>query len=145
MKNKHNTSNTNQIRKEVKHDQTPINQIHSSNSKTIVTMKNLFNTSAETYLRLLIIAILLVILPACDPPRVDPDTSRNLGNQITKESFNIGPDGGTIKALDGNVTIEIPQGALFVTEKFTIEEGPRDDGNDFIIKSIIIKPKAVAF
>ena len=108
-------------------------------------MKNSLKRSTKTKLSLLASIVLLLASPACDDPNVGPDTSQKKGNYIPEETFEIGPAGGIIKALDGHVVIDIPQGALLTTEHFTVSEGPQDDGEDFIIKSILIKPRSVVF
>ena len=84
----------------------------------------------------------LLILLACDDIPVGPPGPRN---QISERSYAVGPEGGTINALNGNVNIEIPKGALLFEEKFKIQEGPRDEDNEFVIKSIEIKPNSVSF
>ena len=107
-------------------------------------MKYQVKSSSKIKFGILTIAILLLIIPACDPLKVCPDPGC-IQKPVIVESFEIGPDGGTIRALNGNVFIDIPKGALVTSEKFTIEEGPEDHDNEFIMKSIIIKPKAVVF
>ncbi len=86
-------------------------------------------------------ALMLLIFTACEPgPDIIPNTTRTM-----EESFAVGPEGGAFTALKGNVTLEIPKGALDDQVKIRIKIGPEDYDNDFIIRSIEIYPKSLIF
>ncbi len=85
---------------------------------------------------------LLLTFTGCDPD--DPMVEKNYTN-TRPESFLVGPEGASIKALDGNVEILIPAGALAEEVNLVVEEGPVDYDDEFIIKSIKISPKTFSF
>jgi hypothetical protein len=110
-------------------------------------MKNSVKKSPKTLFRLLGIAFILLNIPACDLLTIDdPEKAdQNQRSQINYESFIVGPDGGTFKALNNNVILNIPKLALDEQVKVVVLEGPIDYDGDFVIKSIEISPKTVVF
>jgi hypothetical protein len=109
-------------------------------------MKNPVKKSSETLIQLLAIALILLNIPACDLLTIDPDPAdQNQRSQIKYESFILGPDGGTITALNKNVMLNIPESALDEQVVIVVTEGPTDYDGDFVLKSIEISPKTVIF
>ncbi len=91
------------------------------------------------------VVLLLTIVSGCDYPYWIDDTP--VPQQITQspKSFLVGPEGDSFHALNGNVSMEIPEGALDEKGRFVIKKGTEDSDNDFIIKSIKLEPKTVSF
>ena len=108
-------------------------------------MKNPVKKSSKTILRLLAIAIILLNIPACDLLTIDPRPDQPSKSHVKSETFLIGPEGGTIKALNSNVTLNIPKLALDKKVTLVIKKGPIDYYGDFVINSIEISPKTVFF
>ena len=104
-------------------------------------MKNPIKLSRKfTVYSILSTLLLFLVITACEPEPVLPNTTRTI-----EESFTAGSEGGVFTALKGNVTLEIPKDALNAQVKIRIKIGPEDYDNDFIIRSIIIYPKSVTF
>lgn len=91
---------------------------------------------------LILLPAILVMLPAC-PPNCDDCGAIHTTTPI--QSFTVGPEGGTFKVLDGNISLNIPKSALDEQVKIVVLEGPIDYDGDFVIKSIEISPKTVIF
>lgn len=91
-------------------------------------------------LAILFTSLTLLVFTACDPE--EPEVSIN---RPIQESFMVGPEGATITAMNGNVRLVIPVGALSDQVNLRITEGPQDYDNEFVIKSIEIRPVTLSF
>lgn len=102
-------------------------------------MKNYCKSISKFSMAVLVASMLIIITTACEPPEVGP------GNPAREYSYSIGPDGGIINALSGNVLLEIPAGTLDSQVIFSVKEGMEDYDGDFVMKSIEIRPRDVVF
>jgi hypothetical protein len=99
-------------------------------------------SSKLTTAGVLFIALAFISLSACQEGNdIEPIASRG----PLPASFTAGPEGGSFKALDGNVQLFIPENALTKNIAFHIEEGSEDEEGDFVIQSILIEPKYLEF
>ena len=92
----------------------------------------------------LMIVCILFLNSACQEPIVGPEVDDPI--IVTPEvSFIAGPEGGYFKALDGNVELFFPESALLKDVAFLLDKGPMEKQGDFVIHSIVIKPKHLGF
>ena len=93
---------------------------------------------------------ILLVCPACDLfcpeclecPKCAPD---NPGISKPADSFIINSQGGIFQAINGNVTLYVPESALDEEVNLVVKEGPIDYEGDFVVRSIEINPKSVFF
>jgi len=81
--------------------------------------------------------ILTVVLPGCRP---DGERPENEGSQSAFESVMIGVDGGVFTAMEGNVEITVPEGALTVPTTFVVHDLMNRSSGNPALKPIFIEP-----
>ena len=109
-------------------------------------MKNSVKSNLKSMTLILLSGtIMFVFFTACDYPNGPDDTPVPLQITPSPKSFIVGPEGGSFQALNGNVSLGFPKGALDEQVRFVVKNGPEDSDNDFFIKSIELEPKSVIF
>lgn len=84
-----------------------------------------------------LVVILAVVLYGCGGDQEYP------GGDSYSEEVMIGIDGGVITAMDGDVVITIPAGAVTEPAIFNVHELFSNSGRFYALKSIVIEPLVV--
>lgn len=81
--------------------------------------------------------ILAVVLYGCK------DDDYPAGGPSSSEEVMIGIDGGVITAMDGDVVISIPQGALTESVRFVVHDRLNKSARMYALREIVIEPVVV--
>lgn len=85
-----------------------------------------------------LVVILALILVGCPTPDEYPGEATSFSEEVM-----IGIDGGIVTAMDGDVVITIPAGAVTEPAIFNVHELFSKSGRWYALKSIVIEPLVV--
>jgi len=91
---------------------------------------------------ILIFALIIMVGYSCTPEGHPVYNNDNLAKTYY---FELTPEGASGETMEGNLLIDAPAGAVTETLTISIKQGPEEDHNGFLLKSVKISPSFLSY